>query len=170
MQAATGRVPGPRRSRAKRRECIIAFCAAARLRPLQGKAEIAFASAAGFMGTRLNFPGLFTRSGARRWWMPRSTAMDCKPCPRRALTSGALICELAAAAGSLGIAGGRRLLCPVTQQHIADACGLSVVDANCAIQELRQLRLVEWDRRTLTLLRRERAGGTGGLHARVSPS
>ncbi|WP_409362486.1 helix-turn-helix domain-containing protein [Bradyrhizobium sp. SBR1B] len=103
----------------------------------------------------LTLPGLFTRSGARRWWMrepPRSTASLARDARSRVRH---LICELAAAAGSPGIAGGRQLLCPVTQQHIADPCGLSVVDANRTIQELRQLRLVEWDRRTLTLLRRK---------------
>jgi CRP-like cAMP-binding protein len=68
---------------------------------------------------------------------------------------GHLICELAARLEVVGLLEGASFYLPFTQQNIADACGLSVVHVNRTIQELRQLRLIEWERRTLTLLRRK---------------
>ena len=68
---------------------------------------------------------------------------------------GHLICELAARLEVVGLLENASFYLPFTQQNIADACGLSVVHVNRTIQELRQRRLIEWERRTLTLLRRE---------------
>ena len=68
---------------------------------------------------------------------------------------GHLICELAARLEVVGLLEDASFYLPFSQQNIADACGLSVVHINRTIQELRQLRLIEWERRTLTLLRRK---------------
>ncbi|TCU78350.1 CRP-like cAMP-binding protein [Bradyrhizobium sp. R2.2-H] len=68
---------------------------------------------------------------------------------------GHLICELAARLEVVKLLKDASFYLPFTQQNIADACGLSIVHVNRTIQELRQLRLIEWERRTLTLLRRK---------------
>jgi CRP-like cAMP-binding protein len=68
---------------------------------------------------------------------------------------GHLICELAARLEVVGLLENASFYLPFTQQNIADACGLSVVHVNRTIQDLRKRRLIELERRTLTLLRRK---------------
>ncbi|MCK1479723.1 winged helix-turn-helix domain-containing protein [Bradyrhizobium sp. 197] len=53
----------------------------------------------------------------------------------------------------VGLADSGSYRIPLTQQDVADACGLSVVHANRTIQELRALGLSEWENHTVTLLR-----------------
>jgi len=68
---------------------------------------------------------------------------------------GHLVCELAARLEVVGLLENASFYLPFTQQNIADACGLSIVHVNRTMQELRQRGLIEWERRTLTLLRRK---------------
>ena len=51
-----------------------------------------------------------------------------------------------------GMLQGRRLNIPITQEHIADTMGLSVVHTNKSIRTLRERGLIDWRRNTLTLL------------------
>jgi CRP-like cAMP-binding protein len=41
---------------------------------------------------------------------------------------------------------------PMTQRHVADACGLSIVHVNRTIQELRGRRLIAWEGSEIELL------------------
>jgi glyoxylate utilization-related uncharacterized protein len=56
----------------------------------------------------------------------------------------------------VGLADNGSYRIPLTQQDVADACGLSVVHANRTIQELRALGLSEWENHTVTLLRAQK--------------
>jgi CRP-like cAMP-binding protein len=66
-----------------------------------------------------------------------------------------LLCELAARMSFVGLADNGNFRLPLTQQDVADACGLSVVHVNRTIQELRNLALIEWESHNVTLLRPE---------------
>lgn len=66
-----------------------------------------------------------------------------------------LLCELTTRMEFVGLADNGNFRLPLTQQDVADACGLSVVHVNRTIQELRGLGLIEWQNHTVTLLRPE---------------
>jgi len=51
-----------------------------------------------------------------------------------------------------GMLHGRKLHVPITQEHIADIMGLSVVHTNKSIRALRERKLIDWRRSTLTIL------------------
>jgi len=55
----------------------------------------------------------------------------------------------------VGLADNGSFRIPLTQQDVADACGLSIVHVNRTIQELRGLGLIEWENHIVTLLRPE---------------
>jgi CRP-like cAMP-binding protein len=63
-----------------------------------------------------------------------------------------LICELAARLEVVGLVKNRRFQMPMTQRHVADACGLSIVHVNRTIQELRGRRLIAWEGSEIELL------------------
>jgi CRP-like cAMP-binding protein len=65
-----------------------------------------------------------------------------------------LLCELATRLGIVGLLEQDSFDLPFTQQDFADALGLSAVHINRTIQELRRQKLVEWEGRSLRLLRR----------------
>ncbi len=44
---------------------------------------------------------------------------------------------------------------PMTQRHVADACGLSIVHVNRTIQELRHRDLIAWEGNEVELLQPE---------------
>jgi CRP-like cAMP-binding protein len=58
---------------------------------------------------------------------------------------GHLLCELAERHRAAGLEKEGVMPLPWTQVDVADACGISAVHANRAIQELRRLGLVQWD-------------------------
>jgi CRP-like cAMP-binding protein len=64
-----------------------------------------------------------------------------------------LLCELTTRMEFVGLVDNGSFRLPLTQQDVADACGFSIVHVNRTIQELRSLRLIEWENHTLTLLR-----------------
>jgi CRP-like cAMP-binding protein len=64
-----------------------------------------------------------------------------------------LLCELTTRMEFVGLADNGSFRIPLTQQDVADACGLSIVHVNRTIQELRGLGLIEWENQTVTLLR-----------------
>lgn len=64
-----------------------------------------------------------------------------------------LICEIAARLEFVGLAESGRCHLPLTQQNLADACGLSTVHVNRTIQELRREGLIEWQNHTMQILR-----------------
>jgi CRP-like cAMP-binding protein len=66
-----------------------------------------------------------------------------------------LLCELTTRMEFVGLADDGSFRLPLTQQDVADACGFSIVHVNRTIQELRSLRLIEWENHTLTLLHPE---------------
>jgi CRP-like cAMP-binding protein len=63
-----------------------------------------------------------------------------------------LICELAARLEVVGLVKSGRFQMPMTQRHVADACGLSIVHVNCTIQEVRGRRLIAWEGSEIELL------------------
>ncbi|MCK1781205.1 Crp/Fnr family transcriptional regulator [Bradyrhizobium sp. 132] len=67
-----------------------------------------------------------------------------------------LLCELTTRMEFVGLADNGSFRIPLTQQGVADACGLSVVHVNRTIQELRALGLSEWENHTVTLLRAQK--------------
>jgi CRP-like cAMP-binding protein len=62
-----------------------------------------------------------------------------------------IVCELAVRLQASGMARDFSFAMPWTQTDVADACGMSNVHANRVIQELRHLKLVQWDSRRLTI-------------------
>ncbi|MVT52229.1 helix-turn-helix domain-containing protein [Bradyrhizobium yuanmingense] len=63
-----------------------------------------------------------------------------------------LICELAARLEIVGLVKGNCFQTPMTQRHVADACGLSIVHVNRTIQELRHRGLIAWEGSEIELL------------------
>ncbi|BBO05828.1 MULTISPECIES: Crp/Fnr family transcriptional regulator [Bradyrhizobium] len=63
-----------------------------------------------------------------------------------------LICELAARLEIVGLLKDACFQMPMTQRHVADACGLSIVHVNRTIQELRHRGLIAWEGNEIELL------------------
>lgn len=63
-----------------------------------------------------------------------------------------LICELAARLEVVGLVKDGCFQVPMTQRHVADACGLSIVHVNRTIQELRHRGLIAWEGSEIELL------------------
>jgi CRP-like cAMP-binding protein len=63
-----------------------------------------------------------------------------------------LICELAARLEVVGLVKNGCFQVPMTQRHVADACGLSIVHVNRTLQELRGRRLIAWEGSEIELL------------------
>lgn len=55
-------------------------------------------------------------------------------------------------ATSVGAVGGGRLMIPITQQHVADTLGLSIVHTNKTLKRLAQLDLLRWHDRACEVL------------------
>lgn len=55
-------------------------------------------------------------------------------------------------ASALGLADGRNLLIPITQQHVADTLGLSVVHTNKTLKKLADEGLIRWHDRACEVL------------------
>ncbi|UPJ55962.1 Crp/Fnr family transcriptional regulator [Bradyrhizobium sp. 192] len=66
-----------------------------------------------------------------------------------------LICEIATRLEFVGLVEQNSFNCPLTQEDVANACGLSIVHVNRTIQELRRRGLIDWRGRTLELLQRQ---------------
>jgi CRP-like cAMP-binding protein len=62
-----------------------------------------------------------------------------------------------------GMLQGRKLHVPITQEHIADTMGLSIVHTNKSIRTLRDRKLVDWSRSTLTLVDEEKLTELAGF-------
>jgi CRP-like cAMP-binding protein len=66
-----------------------------------------------------------------------------------------LFCEIAARLELVGaLENGGSFHLPLTQQNVADACGLSVVHVNRTLQELRRQGLIEWQNHVVQLRNR----------------
>ncbi|TKV78940.1 Crp/Fnr family transcriptional regulator [Bradyrhizobium elkanii] len=66
-----------------------------------------------------------------------------------------LFCELATRFEMVGLLDNDSFRFPLTQQDLADACGLSTVHINRTIQELRKMGLLDWRGHVAYVLRRE---------------
>jgi CRP-like cAMP-binding protein len=53
---------------------------------------------------------------------------------------------------AVGLAGGESLMIPLTQQHVADTLGLSIVHTNKTLRRLAQLNLIRWHDRACEVL------------------
>ena len=53
---------------------------------------------------------------------------------------------------SVGVAGSNRLLIPITQQHVADTLGLSIVHTNKTLRKLSERKLIRWHDRACEVL------------------
>ncbi|WP_448032610.1 Crp/Fnr family transcriptional regulator [Bradyrhizobium liaoningense] len=66
-----------------------------------------------------------------------------------------LLCELSARLEVVGLVKDGSFQMPMTQRHVADACGLSIVHVNRTIQELRHRGLIAWEGSEIELLQPE---------------
>ncbi|MEY9265807.1 Crp/Fnr family transcriptional regulator [Bradyrhizobium elkanii] len=66
-----------------------------------------------------------------------------------------LFCELATRFEMVGLLDNDTFRLPLTQQDLADACGLSTVHVNRTVQELRKMGLLDWRGQIAYVLRRE---------------
>ena len=62
-----------------------------------------------------------------------------------------LFCELFVRLGVAGLTEGNHYSLPLTQEDMADVCGLTPVHVNRTLQELRATGTVEWQRGTVTI-------------------
>ncbi|MGY3533907.1 MULTISPECIES: Crp/Fnr family transcriptional regulator [Bradyrhizobium] len=67
-----------------------------------------------------------------------------------------LFCELATRLEMVGLFHNGSFHLPITQQDVANACGLSTVHVNRTIQELRKMGLLEWREQIVSVLRRDK--------------
>lgn len=67
-----------------------------------------------------------------------------------------LLLHLYRRAEQVGLAGGDKASFPFTQQHVADALGMSVVHTNKTIRRLVEARLIRWKERQFAILDRAR--------------
>lgn len=63
-----------------------------------------------------------------------------------------LIAFIHARATAIGLSEGRNLFIPITQQHVADTLGLSVVHTNKTLKRLAEQRLIHWHDRACEVL------------------
>ena len=66
-----------------------------------------------------------------------------------------LVCELAARLEVAGLVKEGCFQMPMTQRHVSDACGLSIVHVNRTIQDLRHRGLIAWEGNEIELLQPE---------------
>ncbi|HZY68761.1 MAG TPA: Crp/Fnr family transcriptional regulator [Devosia sp.] len=73
---------------------------------------------------------------------------------RRTATERAayLVAFLHQRAAAVGLAEGRPLLIPITQQHVADTLGLSIVHTNKTLRKLAERKLIRWHDRACEVL------------------
>ena len=65
---------------------------------------------------------------------------------------GCVLLDIFARARHVGLVTGAKLKLPITQQHLADALGLSLVHTNKTLNKLVSQRLVKWQSSTLEIL------------------
>jgi CRP-like cAMP-binding protein len=63
-----------------------------------------------------------------------------------------LVAFLYKRAASVGLTEGKSLLIPITQQHVADTLGLSIVHTNKTLKKLSDRRLIRWHDRACEVL------------------
>jgi len=64
-----------------------------------------------------------------------------------------LLCEIKLRLQVVGLVRDSTFTLPCRQTDIADACGITAVHTNRVIQELRAKGLIEWEGKTVTILR-----------------
>ncbi|MCA6112577.1 Crp/Fnr family transcriptional regulator [Bradyrhizobium cenepequi] len=74
-----------------------------------------------------------------------------------------LFCELAARLELVGLMEDNGFIFPLTQEHLADACGLSKVHTNRIVQALRRGGLIEWQNHHVKLPRRKELAELAGF-------
>jgi CRP-like cAMP-binding protein len=96
--------------------------------------------------TRLLWLGTLIDAAGHRQWLVgagRKSAVE---------QIAGIFCELYARYQIVGLAQGASFPMPMTQRDLADACGLSTVHANRVVQEIRELGLIAWTGKILTIL------------------
>jgi CRP-like cAMP-binding protein len=63
---------------------------------------------------------------------------------------------------SVGLGDRNRLLIPITQQHVADTLGLSIVHTNKTLRKLSERKLIRWHDRACEVLDAEGLGDVAG--------
>lgn len=66
-----------------------------------------------------------------------------------------LLCELIHRWDAVGLSDGGKYPFPLKQQHLADCLGLSTIHVNRVVQQLRSSGLIELERRSLSVLKRQ---------------
>jgi CRP-like cAMP-binding protein len=69
-----------------------------------------------------------------------------------------------------GLTRGKSLALPLTQQHLADTLGLSLVHTNRVLNRLARQRTISWKGRTLQLTNPKRLGEIAGWEPRQTPA
>lgn len=67
-------------------------------------------------------------------------------------------------ASDVGLGGGKHLLIPITQQHVADTLGLSIVHTNKTLRKLVDLGLIRWRERVCEVLDADALKEIAGWH------
>lgn len=73
---------------------------------------------------------------------------------------------------AIGLTDGKPLLIPITQQHVADTLGLSIVHTNKTLRKLMESKLIRWHDRACEVLDPaglQEAAGWQGLGERIRP-
>lgn len=78
-----------------------------------------------------------------------------------------LIAFLFMRAKATGLVEGQKLMIPITQLHLADTLGLSVVHTNRTLKRLTERRLVRWHERTCEVLNLERLLNVAQWHGEL---
>jgi CRP-like cAMP-binding protein len=78
-----------------------------------------------------------------------------------------LIMHLYMRAETVGLAAGDRMTLPITQQHVADTLGLSLVHTNKTLAGLVRLGLVRWHAGSLELADRDKLAALAGFDLEV---
>jgi CRP-like cAMP-binding protein len=68
-------------------------------------------------------------------------------------------------AGDVGLGSGKHLLIPITQQHVADTLGLSIVHTNKTLRKLVDRGLIRWRERVCEVLDADALKEIAGWHA-----
>lgn len=81
-----------------------------------------------------------------------------------------LIAFIAHRAQSVGIGTTKRLLIPITQQHVADTLGLSIVHTNKTLRKLSEQGLIRWHDRACEVLDPEGLSAVAGWQQTPEPT
>ena len=96
----------------------------------------------------------FIRLAMRAFWNGLGFSLCTNSCARRSAIERAayLVAFLYQRAAAVGLIEQKSLLIPITQQHVADTLGLSIVHTNKTLRKLSEKKLIRWHDRACEVL------------------